>query len=137
MATNNKRKELSGYQKRKNKRLRELNISILNHGQTTLSDFFHRNTNESFVRGESASTCSAPAVLETKDDGSKNIAADDDENSIHFSIVDDLASGEETSETPSDERNEVEVRSIASLSAANSELGFVIHALDGMIPQWP
>ena len=104
MATNNKRKELSG----KNKRLRELNISIMNHGQTTLSDFFHRNTNESFVRGESASTCSAPAVLETKDDGSKNTAADDDENSINFSIVDDLASGEETSETPSDERNEVE-----------------------------
>ena len=108
MATNNKRKELTGYQKRKNKRLRELNISIMNHGQTTLSDFFHRNTNESFVRGESASTCSAPAVLETKDDGSKNTAADDDENSINFSIVDDLASGEETSETPSDERNEVE-----------------------------
>jgi hypothetical protein len=52
MATNNKRKELSGYQKRKNKRLRELNISIMNHGQTTLSDFFHRNTNESFVRGD-------------------------------------------------------------------------------------
>ena len=50
MATNNKLKELSGYQKRKNKRLRELNISIMNHGQTTLSDFFHRNTNESFVR---------------------------------------------------------------------------------------
>ena len=29
------------------------------------------------------------------------------------------------------------VRSIASVSAANSELGFVTHALDGMIPQWP
>jgi hypothetical protein len=40
MTTNNKRKDLSGYQKRKNKRLRELNISIMNHGQTTLSDFF-------------------------------------------------------------------------------------------------
>jgi hypothetical protein len=39
---------------------------------------------------ESASTCSAAAVLETKDDGSKNTAADDDENSINFSIVDDL-----------------------------------------------
>ena len=36
MATNNKRKELSGYQKRNNKRLRELNISIMNHGQTTI-----------------------------------------------------------------------------------------------------
>ena len=28
------------------------------------------------------------------------------------------------------------VRSIASVSAANSELGFVTHALDGMIPQY-
>jgi hypothetical protein len=28
------------------------------------------------------------------------------------------------------------VRSIASVSAANSELGFVTHAIDGMIPQY-
>ena len=92
-----------------------------------LSDFFHLNTNESFVRGESASACSAPAVLETKDDGSKNTAADDDENSINFSIVDDLASGEETSESPSDERNEVEgwYKKNKSQLAAGSEQMFI------------
>ena len=40
MASKNKRKEMSGHEKRKKKKLQDLNQTIMNHGQTTLTIFF-------------------------------------------------------------------------------------------------
>jgi hypothetical protein len=99
--------------KGKRRNCKILNQTIMNHGQTTLTNFFSINiTNESHVTG-SESTCSAASVLKIQDDGS-NTVADNNENDIteltplRFSNVDSQALSEETSEMPSDERNEVE-----------------------------